>query len=161
VAEPSTKPTPVEPPRGIFQARVDEKGRLKLPADFKEYVISFGDRKVFVTSLDLGTARIYPNLLWKDNQKFFEEFKDDPDAAEDVAFTADDMGGDCDMDDRGRVLIPQELRQLLAIEAQPVWLQCFQGVIHIYSKSVYEERKRRASDRLVDKVRLLRQRGLK
>lgn len=161
MADPNSIPTPVEPPRGIFQARVDEKGRLKLPADFKEYVISFGDRKVFVTSLDLSTARIYPNSLWKDNQKFFEDFTEDPDAAEDVAFTANDAGGDCDMDDQGRVLIPQELRRLLEIENQPVWLQSFQGVIHIYSKAVYEERKRRATERLQDKVRLLRQKGLK
>jgi len=161
VADLNSITTPVEPPRGIFQARVDDKGRLKLPADLKEYVISFGDRKVFVTSLDLVTARIYPNAIWKDNQKFFEEFNEDPDAAEDVAFTANDTGGDCDMDDQGRVLIPQELRRSLEIENQPVWLQCFQGVIHIYSKSVYEERKRRAVERLQDKVRLLRQKGLK
>jgi MraZ protein len=161
VDDSSAKTVPIEPPRGIFQARVDEKGRLKLPADFKEYVISFGDRKVFVTSLDLSTARIYPNSLWKDNQKVFEEFQDDPDAAEDVAFTAADMGGDCVMDDQGRVLVPQELRRLLEIENQPVWLQCFQGVIHIYSKAVYEERKRRAGERLQDKVRTLRQKGLK
>jgi MraZ protein len=161
VEQPNTKPTLVEAPRGIFQARVDDKGRLKLPAAFKEYIISFGDRRVFVTSLDLSTARIYPNSLWKDNQEFFERFQDDPDASEDVAFIADDMGGDCEMDDQGRVLIPQELRQQLEIENEPVWLKCYQGVIDIYSKTVYQERKQRATNGLKEKARLLRQKGLK
>jgi len=161
VAEAIKSQRPIPPPRGIFQARVDEKGRLKLPSELREYVISFGERKVFITSLDCRTARIYPNALWNDNQNFFEQFSENPDAAEDVAFMADDLGADCEMDDQGRVLIPQELRRLLEIEGEPVWLQCFQGAINIYNRSVYEERKRRAMEGLSEKVRLLRQKGLK
>ena len=152
---------PAEPPRGIFPARVDEKGRLKLPSNFREYVASFGEKKVFVTSLDVRTARIYPSSIWKDNQNFFEEFTEDPDAAEDVAFMANDYGADCDMDEQGRVLIPQELRRQLGIENQPVWLDCYKGSISIYSKDIYEERKRRAAEGLAEKVRVLRKKGLK
>ncbi len=144
---------PPDPPRGFFQARVDEKGRLKLPADLRAYILGFGKRKVFVTSLDRSTVRIYPDLVWKDNQKVFEEFAGDPQVAEDVAFTADDLGGDCDMDDQGRVLVPQELRQLLKMEGQPVWLKCFKGVIHVYTEQVYLERKQRATENLAQKLK--------
>jgi MraZ protein len=161
VAEEAKTPVPAEPPRGIFPARVDEKGRLKLPSDFREYIASFGERKVFVTSLDVRTARIYPSSIWKDNQNFFEEFTEDPDAAEDVAFIANDNGADCDMDEQGRVLIPQELRRQLGIENQPVWLDCYKGSISVYSKDIYEERKQRAAEGLAEKVRALRKKGLK
>lgn len=154
-------PTPLEAPRGIFQARVDEKGRLKLPAAFKEYVGSFGETKVFVTSLDFRTARIYPISVWKSNERFFEEFMEDPEAAEDIAFIANDMGADCDMDEQGRVLIPQELRRRLAIESQPVWLESYQGMVNIYGKDIYEERKKRAAEGHTEKLRLLRKKGFK
>ena len=152
---------PVEAPRGIFPARVDEKGRIKLPSAFREYIASFGEKKVFVTSLDVLTARIYPSSIWKDNQIFFDEFTEDPDAAEDVAFIANVNGADGDMDEQGRVLIPQELRRQLGIENQPVWLDCYKGSINIYSKEIYEDRKRRAAEGLADKVRALRKKGLK
>jgi len=161
VEEAPKKAVPVEPPRGIFPARVDEKGRIKLPSAFREYIASFGEKKVFVTSLDVLTARIYPSSIWKDNQIFFEEFTEDPDAAEDVAFIANDNGADGDMDEQGRVLIPQELRRQLGIENQPVWVDCYKGSINIYSKDIYEGRRQRALEGLPDKVRVLRKKGLK
>jgi MraZ protein len=152
---------PFEAPRGIFSARVDEKGRLKLPAAFKEYISGFGVKKVFVTSLDCRIARLYPIAVWRSNEKFFDEFTDDPEAAEDVAFIANDLGADCEMDDQGRVLIPQELRRQLGIENQPVWLESYQGLVNIYSKEIYEERKRRATERLAEKLSALKKKGLK
>jgi MraZ protein len=152
---------PVEPPRGNFPARVDEKGRLTLLAPFREYVENFGDKKVFVTSLDFRTVRIYPITVWKDNERLFEEYTEDPEAAEDVAFIANDNGADCEMDDKGRVLIPQELRRQLGIENQPVRLGCYQGAISVYSEEHYGERKRRAVEGLPEKVRALRKKGLK
>ncbi|MFB3776350.1 MAG: hypothetical protein ACE141_02035 [Bryobacteraceae bacterium] len=161
MAETAATATPNRPPRGIFSARVDEKGRLKLPADLREYILRLGEKSVFITSLDLQIARIYTNSTWEFNQKLLDEYKEDPEIAEDVAFTANDVGADSGIDEQGRVLIPQELRRLLAIENQPVWLECLPGVINIYSKSVYEERKRRAEDRRAEKVRRLREMGLK
>ncbi len=161
MAETSAVAIPNRPPRGIFSARVDEKGRLKLPADLREYMLAFGDRTVFITSLDLVIARIYTNSTWEFNQKLLDECKEDKDTAEDVGFTANDAGGDSGIDDQGRVLIPQELRQALLIEGQPVWLECFPGVISIYSKSIYDERKKRAEQGRAEKVRRLREKGLK
>jgi MraZ protein len=161
MAETAAAATPNRAPRGIFTARVDEKGRLKLPADLREYILRLGEKTVFITSLDLSIARIYTNSTWEFNQKLLDECKDDPETAEDVAFTANDVGADSDLDEQGRVLIPQELRRLLSIENQPVWLECLPGVINIYSKTVYEERKKRAEEGRAEKVRRLREKGLK
>jgi MraZ protein len=159
--EASTAVKSRRPPRGIFAARVDEKGRLKLPADLREYLLAFGDRTVFITSLDLVTARIYTNEIWEFNQNLLNGCKDDMETADDVVFGANDIGGDSGIDDQGRVLIPQELRQTLAMEGQPVWLECSPGVVSIYNKGVYEARKKRAEEGRAEKVRRLREKGLK
>jgi MraZ protein len=151
----------IEPPRGIFQGRVDSKGRLKLPAALYKYLIRLGEERVFITSLDMRTVRIYPTSLWKENQRFFETFVEDPQAAEDVAFLADDVGRDSDVDDQGRVLLPAELRRALGLEDQPVWINLYKGRINLYGKELYDERKQRARDGLGDKLLKLEQRGLR
>ena len=61
----------MEPPHSIAQARVDEKGRLKLPSEFLEYLKKLGVDKVFITTLDRELARIYPISVWKANENFF------------------------------------------------------------------------------------------
>lgn len=160
--QPKTAPV-VEPPRGIKQAHVDRKGRLTLPVPFQEYLgsITKGDRRVFATSLDARIARIYPLSVWKENEKFFEEFRDDPEAAEDISFTAYNLGGDCELDSQGRLLLPQELRRKLALENQPVWLHCYKGRINVYNSQIFDEMETRAADRRMEKLRALEQKGLK
>jgi MraZ protein len=148
----------VQPPRGIYPARVDEKGRLKLPVNFQQFL---GGEKLFITSLDLSTARIYPISVWQDNERILNDSTDDPDGAEDIAFIANDLGADSEVDGQGRVLIPTELRRMLSLESQPVWLECYQGGIKIYNKEVYEARQRRSRENLADKLSAFRKKGLK
>jgi MraZ protein len=57
----------IEPPLGMYPARVDEKGRLKLPADFQQYFADLGERKFFITSLVRRIAQIYPISVWRQN----------------------------------------------------------------------------------------------
>jgi len=150
-----------EPPRGIYPARVDEKGRLKLPAVFQQYLTDLGEKRVFVTSLDVRIARIYPISVWKENEILFDTATEDPEAAEDVKFIANDLGADSEIDGQGRVLVPQELRQTLSLENQPVWIECQKGRMNVYGKEVYEDRKRRAYENAADKLRALEKKGLK
>ncbi len=148
-------------PRGIFSARVDEKGRLKLAAPVQKYIHCTGDRRVFVTSLDNATVQIYPISIWESNECLFENFLEDPEGAEIVAFTAHDNGADCELDDQGRLLIHQKLRHKLGMEGEPVWLHCYKGVIHVYGKEIYEARKRQAEEKLAEKLRVLKGAGLR
>ena len=145
-------------PRGFYTAKVDEKGRLKLPTLFQEF---FGGEKLFVTSLDQRVARIYPLSLWEKNESLLFDANEDPEMAEDVAFTANHYGADAEIDQQGRVLLPTELRRALNLESQTVWLDCFQGGVNVYGKDVYEERLRRATDNLGAKLIALKKKGLK
>jgi MraZ protein len=151
----------VEAPHSITQARVDDKGRLKLPAEFLEYLKKQGTDKVFITTVDLLLGRIYPISVWKANENFFSAAGDLAEQAEDVAYIAKYYGGDSEIDAQGRVLVPTELRRKLGIEAQPVWLDFYNGRINIASKAVHESRLQRALVNLTDKVKTLEKKGLK
>jgi MraZ protein len=150
-----------EPPRGTYPARVDEKGRLKLPVCFQEYLAQLPEKKLFVTSLDGHIARIYPISVWRDNEKFFEDFTDDPQAAEDIAFLVNDLGSDAEIDSQGRVLLSPELRRALALENQSVRLLFYKRRIDVFSEAIYEERKRLAAEGRKEKILALERKGLK
>ena len=159
--DPGSTIAAVESPRGIYQARVDEKGRLKLPVDMQKFLNASGEQKVFITSLDEVTARIYPIAVWRENERILAESTDDPEGAEDIAFLANDLGADSELDAQGRVLLPTELRRLLELESQAVWLECYQSGINIYNKAVYDARKARARDRRPEKLSVFRKKGLR
>ena len=151
-----------EPPRGFFAAHVDEKGRLKLPVDVQTFLGGFGDDKLFVTSMDGRIARIYPISVWKGNEKVLEELAtEDPDAADALAFVANDYGADAKIDPQGRITLPTDLRRALALENQEVRLDCSQSAINVYSNAEYEARKRQANDRLADKLKSAKLKGFK
>jgi MraZ protein len=154
--------TPVEPPRGFFSAHVDDKGRLKLPVDVQQYLTAIGDETFFVTSVDDRIARIYPISVWKGNEKVLAALaSEDPDAAEALAFVANDYGAEARVDPQGRMTFPTDLRRALALENQEVRLDCSQGVINVYSKAEYESRKRQAKDSLAEKLKVAKLRGFK
>src|SRR5215475_2009172 len=88
-----------EAPLGIFQAKCDEKGRLKLPTEFATYLKASNVDKVFITTVDLRLARIYPKPVWESNQNLFDVAGDDAEIAEDVAFIANLYGGYSEIDD--------------------------------------------------------------
>ncbi len=51
----------MEPPHSIAQARVDDKGRLKLPSEFLEYLKKLGVDKVFITTFGYGGSSNLPH----------------------------------------------------------------------------------------------------
>src|SRR5215471_15178585 len=139
-----------EPPRGMYPSRLDDKGRLKLPAAFQQFFAALREKKLFVTSLDRRIAQIYPMAVWRQNEKFFDTYRDDPKTARKVAFNAADLGAEAEMDGQGRILFPPELRRELAIEKQAVRLFAYRGRIEVLSETIYEERKREAAETAAD-----------
>jgi MraZ protein len=154
--------TPVEPPRGFFSAHIDDKGRLKLPMELQQYFTAIGDEKYFVTSVDDRIARIYPISVWKGNEKVLDELAtEDPDAAEALAFVANDYGAEAKVDPQGRMTLPTDLRRALGLENQEVRLDCSQSAVNIYSKAEYEARKQKAKDMLAEKLKAAKLKGFK
>jgi MraZ protein len=145
----------------MFEAKLDDKGRLKMPVEFQKYLGNMADKSVYVTSLDRRTALIYPIDVWKENEKFFENFTDDPETAERVAFNAADLGGETVMDSQGRIPFPSDLREELGIENKTVRLQVFGRRIQVLSEQVYTELKTKSTQSPASDVKLLQKSGLK
>jgi MraZ protein len=141
MAEIEAKPVAAEaePPHSIASASVDDKGRLKLPSEFQEYLEAIGATKVFITTTDLRMARIYPIEVWKVNEKLFLNAGPSAAAATRLAFISKAYGGDSDVDKSGRVLLPAKLREELKLEKQPVWVYVYKGHIRVLDKAAYDE----------------------
>ncbi len=150
----------VEPPRGMYPARLDDKGRCKLPTSFQQYFAALREKKLFVTSLDRRTAQIYPMAVWRQNEEFFNTHREDARILRNVAFNAADLGAESEMDGQGRILFPPELRRELEIEDKPVRLFAYRGRIEVLSERTYEERKKEAAETPAEDVAKLEAAGL-
>src|SRR5258708_9268507 len=51
--------------RGNHPTRVDEKGRLKVPAEFKRVIDEKYGQQFYITSLDGDVAQVYPFEEWE------------------------------------------------------------------------------------------------
>jgi len=160
----SSRPRTVQPPLGLYQARVDDKGRLKVPADIQRYLteifaVEGSEPRVFITSLDLHIARLYTIPRWNETANSLSSELEDRETAEDVLFLAKDVGGMSEIDSQSRVLMPAELRKSLDLESQPVWLDCERDSIAVLTKTVYEEKQRRSRENALEKLNRMKQKG--
>jgi MraZ protein len=106
--------------RGNHPTRVDEKGRLKLPAEFKRLVDEGYGTQFYITSKDGRTAEIYPLPEW---QKVEEKLAKIPsfDAAKKKYLNRVNYYGQMsEMDAQGRLLLPQILRETAKLTGEVV-----------------------------------------
>jgi MraZ protein len=120
-----------------------------------------GENKVFVTTLNGSTARIYPISVWLQTENMLEEAGEDADVREDVAFVAFHFGADSEIDPQGRVLVPTDLRRALKLENEQVYLRCFKQRIDVIGREVYEQRLTKAMEGLGEQLQGLEKRGLR
>jgi len=151
----------LEAPRGAPQTRVDDKGRLKLPTPIGQYLEAFGERRVFVTTLNTSTALIYPISVWRETEKMLQEPGEDADLRADVAFIANHYGEDSDIDAQGRILMPAVLRRELELEKDDVHLVCYKQRIEVFGSKFYSQRLDAAKVDLPDKLKALAKKGLR
>jgi len=144
----------------MYPARLDDKGRMKLPQTFMNYLNSLREKTLFVTSLDRSIAAIYPMASWRQVEEFFSMYQEDPDAANDIRFNANDLGAEAEMDQQGRVGFSPELRRELGLEAKPLRIFSDKGKILVLTEELYAARKERASQNAQEKVRKLEAAGL-
>lgn len=97
--------------RGNHPTRIDEKGRLKLPAEFKREIDEKYGSKFYITSEDGKTAKVYPIEEWeKIEQKLINMPNSNP-SKKKLLFATSYYGQNAEMDAQGRVLVPQILRE--------------------------------------------------
>ena len=96
--------------RGNHPTRVDEKGRLKIPAEFKREVDEKFGTKFFITSLDGERAQVWPMPEWEKQEAKLDAMSSTPQKRKLLDWISY-YGQEAEMDAQGRVLIPQVLRE--------------------------------------------------
>jgi MraZ protein len=107
--------------RGSHITRVDEKGRLKLPAEFKRRIDEeYTGEKFYITSRDGKVAEIHPMREW---EKFEQKLAAVPSfnpAKQKLMKRLNYYGATAELDGQGRLLLPQVLREKADLIAEVV-----------------------------------------
>jgi DNA-binding transcriptional regulator/RsmH inhibitor MraZ len=146
------------PPAGMYQCKLDDRARLKLPADWVKFFEESGENILFVTSLDRRVAQIYPMSVWRENEKLLDAYED-PEAAEGLLFNANDLGGTIEIDSQGRIVFPQKLREALGMDGQ-LQLYKSRGHIEVLTEAEYNARKEKAAPSAQENHTKLKKAGL-
>ncbi len=96
--------------RGTAPARIDEKGRLKIPTGFRGSFEAPLGRDVFVTSLTGESVRIYPLPVWIEVEKKLAQIPSTHPSRLRFLSRVNFYGQTAEVDNQGRVLIHQRLR---------------------------------------------------
>jgi MraZ protein len=97
--------------RGNHPTRVDEKGRLKLPADFKRRIDQAYGNQFYITSRDGKVAEIWPLREWEQFEAKLAVIPNFNPAKKKLLDRINYYGQMVEMDPQGRVLLPQILRE--------------------------------------------------
>ena len=104
--------------RGNSPTRVDEKGRLKVPADFKRVIDEKYGTQFYITSVDGKVAQIYPFEEWERiEQKLAGLSNFNPTKKKFLTLT-NYWGQVVEMDHQGRLLLPQLLRESAQLKGE-------------------------------------------
>jgi MraZ protein len=96
--------------RGNAPARIDEKGRLKVPTAFRSLLESKYGRELFLTSVTGEYVRVYPMPVWLENEQKLSQVPSTNPAKLRYLDRVNYYGQISELDSQGRVLIPVRLR---------------------------------------------------
>ena len=97
--------------RGNAPARIDDKGRLKVPNTFKSLLESKYGRELFITSLTGEYVRIYPMPVWLDIEEKLGRMPSTQPSRLRFLDRVNYFGQAGELDTQGRVLVPVRLRE--------------------------------------------------
>lgn len=97
--------------RGNAPARIDDKGRLKVPNAFKSLLEGKYGRELFLTSLTGEYVRIYPMPVWLELEQKLSDVPSTNPSKLRFLDRVNYYGSVGELDTQGRVLIPVRLRE--------------------------------------------------
>ena len=96
--------------RGNAPARIDDKGRLKIPNAFRSLLDSKYGRELFLTSLSGEYVRIYPMPIWLEIEEKLGQIPSTHPSRLRFLDRVNYFGQVAELDAQGRVLVPVRLR---------------------------------------------------
>ncbi|HWW93029.1 MAG TPA: division/cell wall cluster transcriptional repressor MraZ [Vicinamibacteria bacterium] len=101
--------------RGNHPARIDDKGRLKVPNGFRTLVESQYGPELFVTSVTGEYVRLYPMAVWLEIERKLAAVPSTNPSKLRFLDRVNFFGQVVALDKQGRVLLPQLLRESAAM----------------------------------------------
>lgn len=97
--------------RGSSPARIDDKGRLKIPTDFRRLLEERHGPDLFVTSVLGDSALIYPLPVWEEVEARLQSVPSTDPVKKRYLERVNYFGQQVQVDVQGRILLPQILRE--------------------------------------------------
>ena len=97
--------------RGNSPAKIDDRGRLKIPNGFRSFIEDEYGRELFVTSLHGDSVRIYPMPVWADVERKLALIPSAHPSRLRFLDRVNFFGQVSEIDTQGRVVIPPRLRE--------------------------------------------------
>ena len=104
--------------RGNHPTRVDEKGRLKVPAGFKRVIDEKYAQRFYITSTDGVSAQIYPFEEWERIEQKLASLSTYNPTKKKFLTRTNYYGQVVEMDGQGRLLLPQILREAAQLRGE-------------------------------------------
>ncbi len=96
--------------RGNYTVRMDEKGRIKLPAAYRRYIDENYGSEFYVTSLAGESARLYPMKEWITIEEKLQVQSTEDESVRKFLDRTNYYGQNAEMDSQGRLLVHPLLR---------------------------------------------------
>ncbi len=104
--------------RGNHPTRVDEKGRLKVPAEFKRLIDEKYGTQFYITSVDGKVAQVYPFEEWQRIEEKLARLSNFNPTKKKFLNRTNYYGQVVDIDGQGRLLVPSLLREAAGIKGE-------------------------------------------
>jgi MraZ protein len=130
--------------RGNHPTRVDEKGRLKIPAEFKRVIDEKYGQQFYITSLDGKVAQVYPFEEWERIEQKLAALSSFNPTKKKFLDRTNYYGQQVEMDGQGRLLLPQLLRESGQIKGEVAVLGNLTFLVvrnlELFKKEIEEEK---------------------
>lgn len=125
--------------RGNHPARIDEKGRIKVPNGFRTLIEQQYGTEVFVTSVTGDYVRLYPLAVWLEIERRLAEVPSTNPSKLRFLDRVNFFGQAAAMDKQGRVVVPQLLRESAAMAGE-VSVLGLQNHLAVWNQKRLQER---------------------
>jgi len=104
--------------RGNHPARIDDKGRIKVPNGFRALIEQQYGSELFVTSVTGEYVRLYPMAVWLEVERRLAEVPSANPSRQRFLDRVNFFGQAVTMDKQGRVVVPPLLRESAAMAGE-------------------------------------------
>ena len=125
--------------RGNHPTRVDEKGRLKVPAEFKRVIDEKYGQQFYITSLDGDVAQVYPFEEWERIEQKLAALSTFNPTKKKFLSKTNYWGQQVEMDGQGRLLMPQLLRDAARLKGE-VAVTGYQTYLEVRNLEAYQQK---------------------